>query len=44
MMLKNQMNDGNSPPLNVHASLKYWKKYTKSKPGIRAYAAVHAVK
>ena len=49
MMLKSQMNDGNSPPLNVHANLKYWEKYLKSKtsPRLRnmnAYDAVHAAK
>ena len=49
MMLKSQMNDGNSPPLNVHANLRYSKKYVKSKPSPRltnmpAYDAVHAAR
>ena len=49
MMLNSQMNDGNSPPLNVHANLRYSKKNVKSKPSprltnITAYDAVHAAK
>ncbi len=49
MMLKSQMNDGNSAPLNVHANRRYSKKYVKSKPSPRlanmtAYAVVHAAR